>query len=83
MANIVIESVTIGSVDGTVKVALRRGGDVAVCDGILIWESELVDDELFDEWVAFAKAGEEGYAAAIVEGDRTVSYMLPISKTLV
>ena len=45
----------------TVKVTLCRGNEVASCDGILIWEEELADSDLFDEWVAMAQAGEEGY----------------------
>ena len=66
-----------GSVSGsTVKVTLRRGQDIATCDGILIWEDE--DEEylnnVFDEWVEYAKAGEAGYSAVIVEGDSTALY---------
>lgn len=45
----------------TVKVTLRRGDEVASCDDILIWEEELADSDLFDEWVALALDGEEGY----------------------
>ena len=44
----------------TVKVTLRRGTEVASCDEILIWEEEFAED-CFDEWVACAVAGEEGY----------------------
>ena len=44
----------------TVKVTLRRGDEVASCDGILIWEEEMAED-CFDEWVELALAGEEGY----------------------
>ena len=44
----------------TVKVTLRRGTEVASCDGILIWEEEMAE-EAFDEWVELALAGEEGY----------------------
>ena len=58
----------------TVKVTLQRGEDFATCDGILIWEEELADSDLFDEWVACAVDGEEGYSAMIVEGDETVLY---------
>ena len=58
----------------TVNVTLQRGDDFASCDGILIWEDELVDDEVFDEWVELAMAGEEGYGAMLVEGDSTVMY---------
>lgn len=58
----------------TVKVTLERDGDFATCDGILIWEEELADDDTFDEWVACAVDGEEGYTAMIVEGDETVLY---------
>ena len=58
----------------TVKVTLERDGDFATCDGILIWEEELADSDLFDEWVALAVDGEEGYTAMLVEGDETVLY---------
>ena len=58
----------------TVKVTLERDGDFATCDGILIWEEELADSDLFDEWVACAVDGEEGYTAMLVEGDETVLY---------
>ena len=58
----------------TVKVTLKRGEDFATCDGILIWEEELADSDLFDEWVALAVDGEEGYTAMLVEGDETILY---------
>ena len=58
----------------TVKVTLERDGDFATCDGILIWEEELADSDLFDEWVACAVDGEEGYTAMLVEGNETVLY---------
>ena len=58
----------------TVKVTLERDGDFATCDGILIWEDEGADSDLFDEWVALAMDGEEGYSAIIVEGEETVLY---------
>ena len=58
----------------TVDVTLQRGKDFVRCNGILIFERELVDNNLFDEWVAAAKAGDEGYTALIVEGDVTVMY---------
>ena len=51
----------------TVKVTLKRGEDFATCDGILIWEEELADSDCFDEWVACAVAGEEGYTAMLFE----------------
>jgi hypothetical protein len=58
----------------TVDVTLQRGKDFVRCNGILIFERELVDNDLFDEWVAAAKEGDEGYTALIVEGDNTVFY---------
>jgi hypothetical protein len=58
----------------TVNVTLQRGQDFASCDGILIFESEQVDNDLFDEWVAAAMEGEEGYTAMVVEGGKTVMY---------
>ena len=58
----------------TENVTLRRGKDFVKCDGILIFERELVDNNLFDEWVAAAMEGDEGYTALIVEGDNTVFY---------
>ena len=57
----------------TVNVTLQRGGEFASCDGILIWEDEMAD-EAFDEWVACAVEGEEGYTAMLVEEGRTVMY---------
>ena len=58
----------------TVNVTLQRGGDFVSCDGIVLWEEEYVSNDLFDEWVAYAVAGDEGYTAMIVEGDKTVLY---------
>lgn len=58
----------------TVCVTLKRGNDFATCDGIAIWDEELIDDDMFDEWVSYAMAGEEGFEAMIVEGDKTVMY---------
>jgi hypothetical protein len=58
---------------GTVNVTLQRGGDFVSCDGILIFEEADIED-YFDEWVACAVAGEEGYSAMIGEGDKTVMY---------
>jgi len=45
----------------TVKVTLERGGEFVTCDGIVLWEEEYVSNDLFDEWVAYAIAGDEGY----------------------
>ena len=58
---------------GTVKVALKRGEDFASCDGILIWEEELAED-CFNEWVACAAAGEEGYTAMVFENNSYTFY---------
>ncbi len=60
----------------TVQVTLQRGLDYVTCSGIMIWEEEDEEylDEAFEEWAECAKAGEEGYTAAIVEGGRTVLY---------
>ena len=58
-----------GTSGSTVKVTLERDGDFATCDGILIWEEELADSDLFDEWVACAVDGEEGYSAKVTEFD--------------
>lgn len=57
----------------TVRVTLQRGGDFASCDGILYWEDSMAE-ECFDEWVACAVEGEEGYTAMIEEEGRTVLY---------
>jgi hypothetical protein len=59
---------------GTVNVTLQRGGDFVSCDGILIFESEQVDNDLFDDWVAAAMEGEEGFSAMIGQGDNVVVY---------
>ena len=58
----------------TVNVTLRRGKDFVKCDGILIFERELVNNDLFDDWVEAAIAGEEGFSAMIVEDNNTVFY---------
>ena len=60
----------------TVNVTLQRGGDFASCDGILIWDEEAEEDlnDLFDEWVAMAVSGEEGYTAMLVEDGVTTLY---------
>lgn len=58
----------------TVNVILQRGKDFASCKGILIFEREQVDNNLFDSWVDSAIAGEEGYNAMIVKNNTTVFY---------
>jgi hypothetical protein len=58
----------------TVKVTMQRGTDLAMCEGIVLWEEEYADSDLFDEWVQCAMNREEGYTAMIEEGDRTVLY---------
>ena len=58
----------------TVNVTLKRGKDFATCEGILIWEDEQADSDLFDEWVALAMEGTEGYTAMVDEGDITMLY---------
>ena len=58
----------------TVKVTLERGADEVSCDGILIWDEEYCDSDLFDEWVGYAVDGEEGYTATLTEAGRTVEY---------
>lgn len=45
----------------TVNVTLKRDGETAKCEGILIWDEDMMDDDLFDEWKAMAEAGEAGY----------------------
>lgn len=45
----------------TVDVTLERDGVYVKCEGILIWESEYCDNDLFDEWLSYAEDGEEGY----------------------
>jgi hypothetical protein len=58
----------------TVNVTLRRGKDFVKCDGILTFEREQVNNNLFDDWVEAAIAGEEGFSAMIVEDNNTVFY---------
>jgi hypothetical protein len=65
-----VGAITSGS---TVKVTLRKGDDFVSCDGILIFE-EADADSYFDEWVACAVAGEEGYTAMIADDNATVYY---------
>lgn len=45
----------------TVNVTLARGDETVTCNGILIWDEELADNDTFEEWKAMALAGEEGY----------------------
>jgi len=58
----------------TVNVTLRRGKDFVKCDGILTFEREQVNSNLFDDWVEAAIAGEEGFSAMIVKDKNTVFY---------
>ena len=45
----------------TVAVTLQRGTQQVSCEGILIWDDEMADDDTFDEWWECAECGEEGY----------------------
>ena len=58
----------------TVNVTLKRGKDFASCNGILTFEREQVNNDLFDDWVAAAMEVEEGFAAMIVKDNNTVFY---------
>lgn len=58
----------------TVNVTLKRGKDFATCEGILIWEEDCANSDTFDEWVALAMEGTEGYTAMVDEGDITMFY---------
>ena len=62
-----------GTSGSTVKVTLKQGMDYVTCDGILIWEEELAED-CWEEWMACAMAGEEGYTAMIFNGDSYTFY---------
>ena len=62
-----------GTSGSTVNVTLQRGADFASCEGILIWEEEYAE-EAFEEWVAMAIAGEEGYTALLTEDGVTTQY---------
>jgi hypothetical protein len=44
-----------------VKVTLQRGNEFAKCGQIVLWEEEYVSNDLFDEWVAYAVAGDDSY----------------------
>lgn len=47
----------------TVKVTLQRGDEFVSCDGIVIWDEDLLAmADIFGEWKEYAEAGEEGYA---------------------
>lgn len=59
---------------GYVRVILRRGAEVAICDKIKDWSDEYANDDVFDEWVECAIGGEEGYTAMVIEGDKTILY---------
>jgi len=56
----------------TVNVTLQRGEEFVTCEGVLIWEEDMADEDTFNEWAACAAAGEEGYSAMLVRGDTTV-----------
>jgi len=45
----------------TVNVTLKRDGETVKCEGILIWDEVMMDDDLFDEWKFMAEEGVEGY----------------------
>ena len=45
----------------TVRVTLQRGNELVECDGILIWDAEMADEDTFEEWKELAESGEEGY----------------------
>ena len=81
MQKVKVVSVEIGSYytseyasGSTVNVTLQRGKDFASCEGILIWDEDCADSDLFDEWVAQAMEGTEGYTAMVDEGDITMFY---------
>jgi len=44
----------------TVNVTLTDGMHTVTCEGILIWEEDSLE-EIFEEWMELAAAGEEGY----------------------
>lgn len=54
----------------TVNVTLRRAGllgtEYVTCEGILIWDEDIACEEVFDEWVGYAEAGEEGYTYELI-----------------
>lgn len=54
------------------KVTLKRGDDLVTADGVVDWEDDYADDETFDLWVEAAAEEEEGFAAILVDGDRTI-----------
>lgn len=56
----------------TVNVTLQRGEEFVSCEGILIWEDSMADEDTFNEWRDCAAAGEKGYTAMLVEGNTTV-----------
>lgn len=45
----------------TVRVVLRRGNEYAEGKGIVIWQDEFVDNDLFDEWKRWALNKDHGY----------------------
>lgn len=48
--------------DGTVDATLRQGDLYVRCEGIGLWDEELCDEAVFEEWVEYADAGEDGYS---------------------
>ena len=47
--------------EGTVDVTLLRDGVFVRCEDIAILEEEALDDAIFDEWMEYAEAGEQGF----------------------
>jgi len=47
----------------TIKATLKRGSEFVEADGILssAWSEEDLNDDVFDEWKSYAKAGDKGY----------------------
>ena len=74
MSKVEIVEVDVGTEWGMTKATLKRGNDYATLDGMLYFEEEDADDDLFDEWVDAAMDGVKGYTAMIVEGNTTVLY---------
>ena len=47
--------------NGTYSVTLQRKNLLVTCVDMDIWDEASVDEDLFEEWVEYAREGHEGY----------------------
>ena len=47
--------------EGTVDVTLKQGDLFVRCEDIALWDEGTCDDAVFEEWLEYAEAGEQGF----------------------